>query len=302
MKYDISPDFGIFRHFASTLNPLVLRFASVFMELLPHGMRSNKDLDISTMFIPTRDSKKIKIRVIKPRNVSNTLPAMVYYPGGGFAFKAAPYHYSNAKTYAKSSNICVILVEYRLSYNTPYNTPLYDAIDAYKYVLDNADTLGIDKDSISIGGDSAGGYLAVRTTMALHEDSLPLPNSQLLVYPVLDSRCETQSMIDYVDTPFWNAKLNKKMWQIYSKGNVIINPVEVDDLSYMPITYIETCEYDCLHDEAIEFYNKILEYSDTHVLYETKRTMHGYDIFSSSDITKAAISSRVDFIAKYAVK
>lgn len=103
----------------------------------------------------------------------------------------------------------------------------------------------------------------------------------------------TKSMSKYKDTPLWNAKLNKKMWKIYLKGNALKPPIEMD-LSFMPKTYIETAEFDCLHDEAVDFHNKI----ENSLLNETKQTIHGYDFFKKSEITKDALEKRISFLMK----
>ena len=296
MKYNISKDFGIFRHFHSSLNPLVLRFANVFLTIIPKGMKSTSNLSIKKMKISMRDDKKINIYIIKPKDAHEDLPVIFYFHGGAFAFKGAPYHYKYAKEYAQRSKAIVIYVDYRLSYCSPFGTTLNDCVDVYKYVLDNARLFGVDTERIAVAGDSAGGYLAVITTIKAKELGLKLPKLQILVYPVLDSRCKTASMETFVDTPFWNAKLNKKMWKLYLQGNYVTPPIELKDLYFMPKTYIETAEFDCLRDEAIEFFDKIQGTASGSVLFQTKQTMHGYDIFSKSKITKASLERRFEFL------
>ncbi|MBQ9791322.1 MAG: alpha/beta hydrolase [Clostridia bacterium] len=297
MKYNISSEFGFIRHFAPSLNPVFLRLASVGMNLLPKGLNKNKLLDISKHSVICRDGKSIKIYVIKPKYIDNkVLPCIVYYPGGGFVFKPAPYHYRNAMLYAEKTRSVVILVEYRLSYNTPFNTPLNDAYDAYNFVLNNSESLNIDKSHITIAGDSAGAYLALNTLVQLNSNNLPLPVKMMLIYPVIDSLSNTKSMLEYVDTPVWNAKLNKKMWQIYKKGNALDSVMDAKDLSYIPLTYIETCEFDCLRDEGIEFYNKISKFNKNNILYNTKNTMHGYDFVKNSTITQESLNKRIKFL------
>ena len=296
MKYNISKDFGIFRNFHSTLNPFVLRLARVFLSIFPKGMKSSKDFLIKKLKVITRDNKKIKTYIIRPKNNQKNLPVIFYFHGGAFAYKAAPYHYTYAKEYAQSTNSVVVFVDYRLSYCSPFNTPLNDCIDVYKYILENAKNLDINTDKIAVAGDSAGGYLSIMTTISAKELNLKLPTLQMLIYPVLDSKCKTKSMENYYDTPFWNSKLNRKMWKIYLKDNNITSPIEMTNLSYMPATYIETAEFDCLHDEAIDFFNKIKDINSKSILHETKQTMHGYDIFKKSEITKNSIKKRIEFL------
>ena len=41
---------------------------------------------------------------------------------------------------------------------------------------------------------------------------------QMLVYPVMDARMRTESMKKYTDSPIWNARLTKRMWEIYLRN------------------------------------------------------------------------------------
>jgi acetyl esterase/lipase len=103
-------------------------------------------------------------------------------------------------------------------------------------------------------------------------------------------------MKKYTDTPVWNAELNKKMWELYLKGNKdYISPGEMEDVSFMPSTYIETAEFDCLHDEALEFADKLKRANIDVILNETKETMHGFDM-KNGKITRKIVSERMELI------
>ena len=297
MKYNISKEFGILRHLATTLNPFVLRFAKVFMSLLPKGMRSNKSLVISTEKIKTRDDGNITIHCIKPRNAEGKMPTIFFFHGGGFCFKGAPYHYKYAKLYAERLSCQVIFIDYRLAYNTPFDTSLNDCIDCYKYILERKEEYSVDTDRIAFVGDSAGGYLSLTACIKAQKLGLTKPKCQVLIYPVVDSLCSTESMKKYIDTPCWNAKLNRKMWEIYSKGESLPSLLEYGDASHFCTTYVETAEFDCLKDEGALIFDKISKKYKGSVLVETTRTMHGFDGIFSSSTTQSCIESRINFLA-----
>ncbi len=299
MKYDVSKDFGIFRNFHSTLNPLVLRLAKFCLTICPKGMKSSKDLVIEKTKILVRDGSSIKTYIIKPRDNAEAMPVIFYFHGGAFAYKAAPYHYKQAKEYARQTGAMVIFVDYRLSYCSPFDYPLNDCFDVYKHFVENSKKYNIDKTKICVAGDSAGGYLSLMTILRAKRENIVLPSSQMLIYPVVDSRCDTKSMTEFYDTPFWNSKLNRKMWQIYQKGGVAQNILDEEDLSFIPATYIETAEFDCLKDEGINLFERLNAYNKENIINNTKKTMHGYDIFAKSEITKASLKQRIDFLNKH---
>ena len=69
------------------------------------------------------------------------------------------------------------------------------------------------------------------------------------------------------------------------------------DVSFMPKTYIETAEFDCLHDEAIEFADKLKKANIDVIVNETKKTMHGYDL-KNGKITREMVKKRMELISK----
>ncbi len=124
----------------------------------------------------------------------------------------------------------------------------------------------------------------------------------MLVYPVLDCQMKTQSAKKYTDTPVWNAKLNRKMWQLYLNGNSEVDeyasPSLSNDLTDMPKTYIETAEFDCLSDEGKEYAKMLLQSGCEVELFNTNSTMHGFDMASKSKIVIKSIGKRCDFLRK----
>lgn len=72
-----------------------------------------------------------------------------------------------------------ISVEYRLSPEYPYPTPVNDCIDATQYILSHPREFGIDTTKVFLSGFSAGGSLAVTTALALSPSSSSSYSSRL---------------------------------------------------------------------------------------------------------------------------
>ena len=63
-------------------------------------------------------------------------------------------------------------------------------------------------------------------------------------------------------------------------------------------TYIETAEYDCLHDEGV-LYGKKLREAGAHVeLNETRGTFHGYDSALNTQIAIRNIKKRIFYLRR----
>ncbi len=260
---------------------------------IPYSVRKR------ALVISGNDAQKIRLTVYEPEGISENLPCLFYIHGGGFFFEEAWYLHEICTRYAEYANCRVIFVHYRTSDIAPFPAPFDDCCTALQYVYDNADALKIDKTRIAIGGDSAGGALAASCSLwARDEANIPLC-FQLLIYPVIDSRMETESMKKYPDCPFWNSRLNKRMWEIYlrdgDKGTpYYASPILAGNFCDLPDAYVEVEEFDCLHDEGAA-YAKILREAGSRVqLEDVKGTFHGFDLYSDHPLVKQMIKKRCD--------
>ena len=205
--------------------------------------RSDEAVRVTQYEIAGYKDAKLTTYVIEPRECKGELPCMVYYHGGGFLLRASGAHYKIAKWYAERVKCKVVYVDYRLAPNDPFPIPVEDCYCAYQWTVENAGRLGIDKNRIVIAGDSAGGNLAASVTLMRNDRKKQLPSGVMLIYPVTDRRMETKSMKQYTDTPVWNAKLSKMMWDAYLVDDRVADikyasPAEADTLSCFPDTYM----------------------------------------------------------------
>ena len=72
--------------------------------------------------------------------------------------------------------------------------------------------------------------------------------------------------------------------------------MEADSFEGLPPAYIETAEFDCLHDDGILYAELLRNAGIEVVLNETKGTIHGYDIVQRSPVTKASLEARIRFM------
>lgn len=230
-------------------------------------------------------------------------PCLFYLHGGGGGYKAMPYHAKLAAEYALEAHCVVIMPDYHRLPKATYPKPQEEMLAVYRWLLTNADSLGVDTMRIGVGGDSAGGYLAAMLCFNASEQGLTLPLCQMLLYPGLDSECSSFSARTFTTTPVWNARKNAKLWRDYNPLN---RPREEISLLYRPIpefvapAYIETCEWDCLRDEGQMFAERLM-FADVPVtLNATRGTVHAYDArLRASSIVVENLERRIAFLNSY---
>ncbi|MBE5874192.1 MAG: alpha/beta hydrolase [Lachnospiraceae bacterium] len=264
--------------------------------------RSDKMVIVNKYEIDGYEGGKIPVYVIEPRMTDKKmLPCIVFYHGGGFILRASGAHFKLAKEYALRVPCKVVYADYRLAPKHQFPIPVEDCYAAYRWTLEHARKLAIDAGQIVIGGDSAGGNLAIAVTLMAKERNLALPKAEMLIYPVTDRRMITESMKQYTDTPMWNAKLSTKMWRYYLGNNTpecmeYASPLEAKSLESFPPSYVEVAQYDCLRDEGIAFCDRLKKDNVPVECHEVKQACHGFETATESVLTREAMNRRIDFL------
>ncbi len=175
-----------------------------------HGNSPEKDIPTITPYHPSTWNKNGK--------------AVVILPGGAYWGLAQHEGYAYAE-WLVTKGYTAFVVNYRLGSNG-YRHPaeLSDAARGIRLVRENAESLGIRKNSIGIIGSSAGGHLAAscatfhelgaREKGESEEKDLGRPDFSILCYPVI-SGCEPYShfgsfenLLGETDSPELRKKLS----------------------------------------------------------------------------------------------
>lgn len=247
------------------------------MEVGPAGLRElfstmcsafgsgPQDLDVSDGSLAGRDGP-IPVRWYRPSSlgVGEPAPTLVFFHGGGFVIGSLDTHDTLCRTLADGAGIVVVSVDYRLAPEHPAPAGARDAVDALAAVIAGAAALGVDRDRVAVGGDSAGGNLAALAAIdhrrARAEDpSLPTLALQLLIYPVVDLRDDEDrfpSLRENGEGYFLTLDTMRFFEHHYLSEATVdasspeISPLAVEDLSDLPPAFVLTAELDPLRDEG----------------------------------------------------
>ena len=301
MKYKINRQLFPFSLFTPPISERFLALAVPFMRE-PKFIYKDRLVDTRRLEIESFDGDRIECLLMSPKDLCESSPCLIYLHGGGFVLPAADYHYKNSLRYATECGCRVLFVNYRLAPKHPHPTFFEDCYAAACWLYDNAEKYSVDRQRIGIGGDSAGGTLSVGVCMMLRDRNHPLrPLFQMLPYPFLDARNSSESCKRCTDTPMWNSTLSGRIARMTrvdrsSPDYFYYSPIEADSLDGLPPAYIETAEFDCLHDDGILYAERLREEGISVTLNETRGTMHGFDIVQRAEITKLALRNRIDFM------
>jgi len=88
------------------------------------------------------------------------MPGIVYYHGGGWVIDSIEAYNASAKALAEKTGAVVVPVSYRQAPEHKFPAAHNVSFAAYKWVVNNAQTLNINPNRIAVAGESASGNLA----------------------------------------------------------------------------------------------------------------------------------------------
>lgn len=124
-------------------------------------------------------------RLYVPQDAETPGPMLVFFHGGGFVLGDLETHDAFCVRLADAAKARVLACRYRLAPEAPFPAQLDDALAAFRAIRRRAAEFGADPDALALGGDSAGGYLAVAATAKLNAETPGAVKAQVLVYPLL---------------------------------------------------------------------------------------------------------------------
>lgn len=199
----------------------------------------------------------IPMRAYRPAGVplDETLPALVYFHGGGWVIGDLDTHDVVCREFANGARCNVFSVEYRVAPEAPFPAAVDDCVAATAYIASDAQALCVDPRRIAVGGDSAGGNLAAVVCLAARDGGGPALCFQLLIYPATDQRAGfpshktnaegyllTRKVMDYFSGHYLPRAEDWTDWRA--------SPLLAASLAGLPPAHVLTAGYDPLVDEG----------------------------------------------------
>jgi acetyl esterase len=225
-----------------------------------------------------------RTRVIYPAAAvqSAAVPVLFYFHGGGFAMNGLDTHERVMRLLGLRARAAVVGVGYHLAPEHRYPCQLDEALAAFDWIIDEADTLGLDRNRIGVAGDSAGATLALSLMLRLRDlgrvDAVKLG---LLFYGMYSTETDTVSHRKFGQPPFgltsekvswfWNAYLPDAA----SKTDPVAVPL-FGDFAGLPHIVLAAAGLDCLRDDTLGLAERLEAASVSYSLASYDRLPHSF--------------------------
>jgi acetyl esterase/lipase len=202
---------------------------------------------------------------------------LLYFHGGGYSFY--PKAYANFVTSVALATKCkTFALDYRLAPEHRFPAQLEDALNAYRWLLENR----TNPSDLVIGGDSAGAHLALSVVLAVRDLKLPPPALAFCLSPPTDFDPERVRLVDNQHGD-WIEKQMLLRWADWFCGsehrrNPLVSPLDAD-LRGLPPIYIQAGRAEILYDSIQAFADHARSQGADVVLESWEDMNHVFQIF-----------------------
>ncbi len=207
----------------------------------------------------------IKLTIVRPAGSKNrTLPAFMFFHGGGWVLGDYPTHERLVRDLVAGSGAVAVFVHYTPSPEAGYGVAIEQAYAATRWVAEHGKEIQVDGKRLAVAGNSVGGNMATVVALMAKDRGAPALRSQVLLWPVTDANFDTPSYQQYANGHFLTKDLMVWFWDNYTtdaaaRKQVTASPLQasVAQLKGLPPTLIQTAEFDVLRDEGEAYGRKL---------------------------------------------
>ncbi len=204
--------------------------------------------------------------------------AILYIHGGGYVSCSPTTHRPISATLARETRVPVFSVDYRLAPEHPFPAAIDDVFASYQFLLKR----GVPANRIAVGGDSAGGGLALALCVRARAAGVPLPVCVFTFSPWADlagtgDSLRTNAESDVMFAPGNVHQFAQAMLGDASTRNPLASPVFAS-LHDMPATLLEVGRDEQLFDDARRVHDKITNAGGNSTLVIVDGVFHGWQL------------------------
>jgi len=256
--------------------------------------------DIEDHTIAAGPKNNLLIRIVRPLGETGTLPAVMYFHGGGFVLGDRRNWDRLLRDVAHAVNAAIIFVEYSRSPEARYPVAIEEAYAATRWVAENGPEIHVDGTRLAVAGDSAGGNMVAAVTLLARQRGGPKLDFQLMFYPNTDASFSSDSFKQFASGYFLSRKdmewfLDQYLPDKARRAEPTASPLHApfEQLAGLLPALLITAECDVLRDEGEAYARRLMEAGVLVTATRYLGTIHGFVTLNRLAYTPAARSAIV---------
>ena len=221
---------------------------------------------------------EIRLRLFDAREAREAGPLFLFFHGGGFVLGDLDTHEPFCAEMARSLDMPVLAVDYRLAPEHPWPAGAEDAIAAARWAAQSPEALGRQVTGLVLCGDSAGGNLAIVTALALRDEPAAVPVlAQWPIYPAADPANGYPSRQDFGEGYLLSEGSMDWFDQCYAGDprDWRYAPL-VKSQAGLPPTLVTTASLDPIRDQGRAYAAACVQAGVPTIFREAAGTIHGF--------------------------
>jgi cation diffusion facilitator CzcD-associated flavoprotein CzcO/acetyl esterase/lipase len=181
-------------------------------------------------------------------------PVVVYFHGGGWVVGDAISDDPLCRDLCVRTDAIIISADYRHAPEHQFPAAVDDAMDALRWVADNAETLGGRPGQLAVAGWSAGAGLSAVVCQLARDMGGPHIVGQALLTPPTSGNTALASFVENADGYLLTTPLTRWFYDHYideaQRSDPRFAPLRATELSGLPPAIVVTAEFDPLRDDG----------------------------------------------------
>lgn len=255
------------------------------------GAQTSVKVDVSGVDVAektiTENGLTVRLFIMRPSGVSGTLPAFMFFHGGGWVIGDFPTHQRFIRDLVVNSGAVAVYVDYTRSPEAKYPVAVNEAYAATKWVAEHGADINVDGSRLAVAGNSAGGNVAAVTALMARDKKTPNLKLQVLFWPVTNADFETVSYNQYATSRFLTKNMMQWFWDNYlpekkDRTDKYASPLKasVEELKGLAPALVQTAENDVLRDEGEAYARKMNEAGVAVSLVRYQGMIHDYGLLN----------------------
>lgn len=244
-------------------------------------LRPDKDIRVQKVRIG-----RVPTLILRSANRPSIPVSILWIHGGGYITGMKEMVYmSRAFDLVKKYGVTVYSPGYRLAWQKPYPAAANDCYQVLEYMSKQQDT-------IMVGGESAGGGLAVAVCMMARDRGIKV-SYQMPLYPMI-SNTDTESSRDNHGR-VWNTRRNHLGWRIYLRKNArkAVSPYAAPsgqtDYSNLPPCYTFVGDGEPFYQETLDYVENLRAAGVVAEVDVYHTDVHAFDMLRDDAMSRKAI-------------